>query len=156
MRNRRAVSVSLLALALAGCTASLAGEVEYVDYPGPVWRNGEGQAVSAEVLNVIRGPEHCGWESAAILHIGWPLGTESQNHLQSRQYVRDPQAVLQREHASAPPDLDVSLPQDAKPSGYATRGLELWVSPSEIDEAVYLVTRGRAERWPRAEAFACE
>lgn len=144
-----------LGLVLAGCGLERGAEVTFVDHPGPVWRDGEGDAVSAEVLNVIRGPEHCGWESAAILHVGWPLGTESQDASQSRQYVRDPHGVL-RDVAPEPPDLDVALLEDAEPTGYVTRGLELWINPEELDEELYLVTGAGAERWSRADEFACE
>lgn len=155
VRIRCVAWLVLPVLALTGCT-SPAAEVEYVDYPGPVWRNGDRLAVSAEALNVIRGPQHCGWESAAILHVGWPLGRESEDNSQSRQYVRDPQGALPRDVVSTPPDLAAVLPEDAEASGFVTDGLELWISPSEVDEAVYLVTEGGAERWPRAEEFACE
>lgn len=156
MRSRCLAWSALAVLALSGCTGSPAAEVEYVDYPGPVWRDGERRAVSAEVLNVIRGPEHCGWGSAAILHVGWPLGRESENISQARLYVRDPHGVLPKDAVSTPGDLAAILPEDAQASGYATDGLELWISRSEIDEAVYLVTEGGVERWPRAEEFACE
>jgi hypothetical protein len=42
------------------------------------------------------------------------------------------------------------------PSGYRTDDLELWISPSNIDQAVFIVTAGGVERWPRAERrIAC-
>lgn len=154
MTKRHVLPIVLLVFALTSCTSP--AEVEYVDYPGPVWRDGEGRSVSAEVLNVIRGPQPCGWEAAAILHVGWPLGRESEDNSQSRQYVRDPQGVLPRDVVSEAPDLAATLPEDAELSWYVTVGHELWISPAEVDQAVYLVIDGAVERWPRADEFACE
>lgn len=168
MPKPRATSLALLVLVLGGCmsspgqsaalepTAGPASEMAYLDYPGPTWHDTEGRAVSGEVINVIRGADHCGWQSVAFLHVGWPLGTEAQSSTQMRQYVRDPQGVLPP--GIIPPTLELAadLPADAAPSGYVADRLELWISPSEVDQAVYLVVEDRTERWPRAEeVIAC-
>jgi nitrite reductase/ring-hydroxylating ferredoxin subunit len=105
-------------------------------------------------LHVINGAEHCGWQSASFLTLAWPLGSDFRGASEgaARSYVRDPEGVLGGDDAVPPPDLVASLPDDASYTGYHRGDWQLWVSPSDVDQAVYLVARGRAvERWPRAE-----
>jgi hypothetical protein len=48
------------------------------------------------------------------------------------------------------------LPADARPTGYKLGAIELYLSPSDEDQAAYLATSSGAERWPRANPFyAC-
>src|SRR5688500_6469414 len=58
-------------------------------YPGYTWTR-EGRAVAGGELGAIGGPDHCGWQSATMLIIGWPPGTVSTSSAQARQYIRDP------------------------------------------------------------------
>jgi hypothetical protein len=109
-------------------------------------------------LHVITGADHCGWESAAFLTLAWPLGADVQRIGESaRFYVRDPEAVLAASFDVPPPDLAAELPPDAEPTGYHRGDWELWASPADVGEAVYLVSDdGSAERWPRVDqAIAC-
>jgi hypothetical protein len=45
--------------------------------------------------------------------------------------------------------LDSKLPPDAEYTGYHSGELQLWISPSDATEAVYLVLPS-VERWPRS------
>lgn len=61
---------------------------------------------------------------------------------------------------SRPPvgfESDAELPGDAEFSGYVKNGVELWISQSQLDTAVYMVDGSRVERWPKAEpGIYCE
>ena len=120
-------------------------------YPGYEWTR-NGQPVSNAELGTSAGPNHCGWQSATILHIGWPLGTVSTNAGQARTYIRDPKGVMGETYRR---DLvaHANVPADARPTGYKLGAIELYLSPVDQDEAIYLVTSGGAERWPRADPF---
>ena len=49
-----------------------------------------------------------------------------------------------------------TMPADARPTGYKLGNIELYLSPSDQDQAAYLATSQGAERWPRANPFyAC-
>ena len=81
-------------------------------YPGYQWTR-NGHAVSTAELGASAGPNHCDWQSATILTIGWPLGTVAQTSAHSRSYIRDPKGVmggtyqprLMKEHAGLHPIL---------------------------------------------------
>lgn len=118
-------------------------------YPGYTWTR-DGRAVSEFELVTIAGPDHCGWESAAVLFIGWPPPRVTSEGSQARQYVRDPRGVMTRsEHPKF--ERDVRLPADAKPTGHRLGAIELHVSPSDDERWIYLVSPSDAERWPRVE-----
>jgi hypothetical protein len=48
-------------------------------------------------------------------------------------------------------ELHAELPGDAQRTGYQSNGVELYVSPSDQDTAIYLVGDDAAERWPRSD-----
>jgi hypothetical protein len=124
-------------------------------YPGYQWTR-NGQAVPAAELEASAGPNHCDWQSATILTIGWPLGTSAQNAGHSRYYIRDPKGVIGGTYQQRLVK-DAQLPATAKPSGYKLGSIELYLSPSDQDEAIYLVTPSGSERWPRADpTFGCQ
>jgi hypothetical protein len=94
----------------------------------------------------------CDTGTAAILTIGRPLGA-SPDPLMRWEYVRDPAGeFLAQQWLTAPYDGDVTMPEDAAYSGWTNGNIELWISPSDLDRAVYLVRGDTAERWPRAAA----
>ena len=118
-------------------------------YPGYGWAR-DGRPVDGSELTTIAGPSHCHWESATMLFIGWPPGTKATQFAQSRFYVRDPQGA----YAAAYRDRlvrNASLPSDARPTGYRLGPIELYVSPDDQDEAIYVVAPSGSERWPRVE-----
>jgi len=116
-------------------------------YPGYRWSR-DGRVVGEFELTTIAGPSHCGWQSATMLFIGWPPGTIAPTSEQSRFYIRDPQGVF---GASYRDRLmrKVTLPGNARSSGYRLGAMELYLSPDDQDEAIYVVTPSGAERWPR-------
>jgi hypothetical protein len=124
-------------------------------YPGYQWTR-NGQAVPTAELGASAGPNHCDWQSATILTISWPLGTVAQTSAHSRSYIRDPNGVIggtykQRLVKDAP------LPATAKPTGYKLGSIEVYLSPADQDEAVYVVAPSGTERWPRADPmFGCQ
>ncbi len=118
-------------------------------YPGYQWTR-DGRPVKPEELGTIAGPAHCGWESATMLSIGWPPGTLSASSAQSRQYIRDPRGVIRgalRDRLV----LGAQLPADARSTGYSYGAVEVFVSPTDQDEFIYLVGPGAVERWPRSD-----
>ena len=123
------------------------------DWEDP-WRDARGDEVGEFVVTTYRGAEHCGWQSAVFLHLGWPLGTAAKTMNSARQYVRDPNGLFRSE--VAPLDLDASLPDDAEDTGYDQGDIELWISKREAANAIYIVDGKRVERWPRTRrVVAC-
>jgi hypothetical protein len=96
------------------------------------------------------GPDHCGWGSATAMFIGWPLGTNATTFAQARYYLRDPNGVVGPEYRDRLV-RNASLPADAKPTGYRLGPIQLYLSPTDEDEAIYVVAPSGAERWPRVE-----
>ena len=107
---------------------------------------------AGNVLNVYRGAEHCQWESVTFMNIGWPVGTLSNAQGDWRQYVRDPQGLFDDGALHVGYLSDTSLPSDATDTGYHRGAWRLWVSPSQADDAVFVVNAdtGAVERWGRA------
>lgn len=104
--------------------------------------------ITGEIISDIAGPDHCGWESARMLHVeiaGAPV----------RQYLRDPHGVFAGVDLLDTYTEGVELPDGASFSGYRTDdGLELWFTAQ--DRAAYVVTPEGVERWPRArELIGC-
>jgi hypothetical protein len=157
--SRLLVAVLSLVLLAACGHPSRSGE-SVADYfspaqphPGPTWTR-DGRLVDGQELNSIAGPDHCQWQSAVMMHLGWPLGTVSQTSAEIRQLIRDPTGVIDRGLRDKLA-LAIDLPADAQDTGYRNGELELWLSPSNPD-AAYLRVGSDVERWPRAEpVVAC-
>jgi hypothetical protein len=157
---RSAIAIVALAatLAVAACastppnTSSVSAAFNSPPgYPGYQWTR-NGKPVRYEELSASAGPNHCDWQSATILHLGWPVGTASANAGEERVYIRDPKGVMGGTYRQ---DLvtHAKLPADARPTGYRLGNIEIYLSPSDQDRAVYLATSSGAERWPRANPF---
>jgi len=133
---------------------SLVTPAELFDHP-PAWPGYHwtynGKPVGWRVIDTSAGPSHCGWEAAAMLTLGWPPGTSSPTAVHARQYLRDPQHVLQTPNLLGTLDLHARLPADARPTGLRYQGVEVYVSAAEADSDVYVVGGGVAERWPRSD-----
>ncbi|MCH8910409.1 MAG: hypothetical protein IH867_06695 [Chloroflexi bacterium] len=112
-----------------------------------------GERVPKGTISTLTGLEHCGWESATLLHIGSPLGSVMESGRDTNQYIRDPEGVFiqlaARFRSTYEPDAD--LPVDAEYSGYMKNGVELWISQSQLDTVIYMVDGSSVERWPKAE-----
>jgi hypothetical protein len=104
--------------------------------------------VSEQLVLLTRYP--CDRAEAAVLTIGRPLGTAI-DPLDRWEYVRDPAGEFQAQRwVTAPWDGDARLPVDAAATGWTNGNVNLWISPSEQERAVYLVRGTAVERWPRA------
>jgi len=119
-------------------------------YPGYAWsRDGRGIVDRGE-LTTIAGPDHCGWQSATMLFLGWPPGTRAETSASSRMYIRDPHGAYDPKYR----DLlvrNAALPADARSTGYRLGPIELYLSPTDQDEGIYVVAPSGAERWPRVD-----
>jgi hypothetical protein len=149
------------AVAIAACNPILANTSSVSaafdnppSYPGYQWTR-NGKPAASEELGTAAGPNHCDWQSATILTIGWPLGTVSADTGHARTYIRDPKGVMggtYRQNFVT----HAKLPTAARPTGYKLGSIELYLNPGDQDEAVYLVAPSGTERWPRANPFyAC-
>ena len=164
LRAALAAVVLTATIATAACTSNQAeppGPFSVVvafdnppAYPGYQWTH-NGKPVPAAELGASAGPNHCDWQSATILHVGWPLGTVSQNAGHSRSYIRDPKGVMSEAYKQRLVK-DAQLPSAARSTGYRLGSIEIYLSPTDQDEAVYLVSPSGVERWPRADPlFGC-
>lgn len=116
------------------------------------WCTDDGQG------RTIRQPEQltmltrypCDVGQAAIVSLGQPLGATI-DPLVRWEYVRDPAgAFLSQGWIEEPFAAGAELPADAASSGWTNGSIELWISPSEVERAIYLVRGETVERWPRA------
>lgn len=120
------------------------------EHPGYQWTR-DGRPVSGRELTTAAAPGHCDWESATFLTIGWPLGTVSTTSAQARQFIRDPEGVVSSRNLQNELELHAKLPRDAVATGYRYRELEIYLSASDQDWAIYVVGPAGAERWPRSD-----
>ncbi len=102
-----------------------------------VWTNEAGL-----ILRDAPGPAHCGWQHARLLHIGIDFAD-------LRQYIGDPLGIMPTDSLLEPYDGDATLPDDASPSGYRSKELELWLVPD--GRAIFVLGPGRVELWPRSD-----
>ena len=121
-------------------------------YPGYEWTR-NGHPVTPEELVTAAGPAHCGAQSATYLTIGWPLGTVSTTSAEARLYIRDPNGVVSPSYRQLL-GLHATLPSDARPTGYSYGSIKLYLSPSDQDQAIYMIGPAGAERWPRSDPMA--
>ena len=139
----------------------------FLPYPGSQWFGPDGSVLPTEeeIMNVITGPDHCEWQSAAMLHTTWPLGTAPEKGSSRLQYIRDPKGVMDARLAKLF-QQDVSLPGGTRYTGYRTDFMELWVrtyhrgmpvaKTSRPPDRIYLLFADRVESWPRAkDMIAC-
>ena len=129
-------------------------------WAGTQWFDPDGELVPWEedIISVFVGPDHCGWQNAVFLHVGWPVGTppEPKNLDETtRQYIRLGDIVVGGDRFTTTFHPDVALPSDAEFTGYTNEvGMELWLAPSDQDQSAYLVFQTHVERWPRADPLA--
>ena len=143
--------------AAAQSPIELESTYEFEPYPGSRWYDPNGEDVSegSNVINAITGPDHCNWESAVMMHVGWPLGHDASDISEARQYLRDPEGLFQNGMLMTTFEANVELPKGATYTGYQTEFMQLWLD-SKDHTAAYLVFDDHVERWPRAqEVIAC-
>jgi hypothetical protein len=118
------------------------------------WEDAAGNTLHERVISTVRGSEHCDWESAVFLYLGWPLGTRSKSADDARQYLRDPDRIFSEDTAVSF-ESEARLPAGARDSGYRLEDYSLWVA-ADAGQAVYLIRGSDVERWPRAKTpIAC-
>lgn len=131
------------------------------------WHTDGGETVAESELVEFHGPGHCAWESVRFIALG--------GYFEGDAYLRDPEGVFDealfvssqaREHldldreteaaaANLEPgdyltlDLDAILPEDAVSLGFERGVRELYASPSDGGDYLYVVSPGGVERWPR-------
>lgn len=121
------------------------------------WTTGNGTPVPPSIIQLRTGAPHCGWEDVWFLTIGNPVGSERQEP-PPFQFIQDPDGQIPAGRLADEFDADVELPLDAEFTGFVTEGDQLWVSPSQFDEAVYMLNQlSQVEKWPRAEpSLVCD
>ena len=119
-------------------------------WPGYQWSL-NGTNVGTEVIATAAGPEHCGWQTATFLTLGWPPGSSSSTAAGARQYIRDPKNAIGTPNLKSPLQLRAALPVDAAPTGLTYGGLQIYTSPTDQDVAIYVVGKHITERWPRSD-----
>ena len=100
-----------------------------------VWLDAEGARVPTTIVHETQGPGHCGWESTIWLRLDGAL------------FLRDSKGVLEQA-VVGDFDPDVTLPTDARSTGYHEGGRTIWRDGDP--DAIYVVMVDRVERWPRA------
>jgi hypothetical protein len=153
-------------VALAGCSLWPGPYDQSQPPPSPYagsWQDRDGKPVpdgakGGRLMMVsFDGPRHCDWESVTFLQLAWPPGrvAPSDQARAVRQYLRDPNEVLAG--LSAPGKFGrAPLPADARDTGYRHGAYRLWVSRTDADRFVYVVSPGAVARWPRAlQLIAC-
>jgi hypothetical protein len=119
--------------------------------PGRTWCDADGHGrVINQPQQVGLLTKYCGAVHAAVLTIGRPLGMPL-DPLVPYEYVRDPAGEpLAQGWVTAPYQAKAALPEDAAYTGWTNGNIELWVSPSAFDRAIYVKRGVVIERWPRA------
>ena len=105
-----------------------------------VWEGPDGNRVPTSRVSSYDGPAHCDWQDVRFLELG------------DRHYLRDPQGKL-TDVTRGTFAADVSLPDDARDTGFHRDGVRLWTVPSGSE--VFAVTEGSVERWPAATRVGC-
>lgn len=137
-------------VATATAAARSSGSCAVADPTSSAWTR-DGCEVSVEVLLDRSGPAECGFDSARVLVVGWPLGTPFLPvDVPDLEYVRDPLDVY---------DLGIGfealdeLPDGAVDTGYRREDTSLWMDPTD-PSSIYLVGE-IIERWPLATPPLC-
>lgn len=119
--------------------------------PGRRWcdADGKGRRIEdAQLALVTRYP--CNRARAAVLTIGLSLGMPI-DPLARNEFVRDPAGdFLAQGWITAPFEPAAKLPADAAYTGWTNGNIELWISPSDLANAIYVRVGDAMERWPRA------
>lgn len=111
-----------------------------------IWTDRNGKRVATTTLSSYAGAEHCGRQKAHFLGMG---PDEAR-----RQYVRDPDGVLEGDLLTSAYDGDVPMPADAHDTGYRYGERQLWLTDDRT--TAYVRTPDGVEAWPLAkDVVAC-
>ncbi|MQS37740.1 hypothetical protein [Streptomyces katsurahamanus] len=103
-----------------------------------IWTDAQGRRVPITRMTGYAGAEHCDWQSAHFLSLN--DGREEQT------YVRDPEGVFSPEEFTTRYDGDVTLPRDARDTGFRLGERALFRTPDT--SRVYIRTPNGVELWP--------
>lgn len=133
------------------------------------WSDTTGAEVSEDVIQEFHGGAHCGWETVRFIAFG--------RYFEGDAYLRDVDGVFAPElfvsHSARQRldldedetaraallekgdylslDLETELPDDAASLGYHRGIRELFTSPADDGDYVYMVSPEGTERWPRVQ-----
>ena len=110
---------------------------------------GKGGALPPDLVTLwTRWP--CQDTRIAVLTLGLPLMTPD-DQLDRHQYIRDPLGeAIGRGWLHERWKRGVKLPDDAEDTGWTNGNMDIWIDDNEVEQAIYVRTDGRYERWPRA------
>ncbi|WP_284436084.1 hypothetical protein [Streptomyces sp. TUS-ST3] len=107
-----------------------------------IWTDRTGGRVPVTEVSSRAGDDHCGWQNVHFLDLG------------GRRYARDPEGLLAPGMLGAAYDGSVTLPANARDTGYRYQDQELWLTGDR--GTAYLRTPDGVEAWPRlTEQVAC-
>lgn len=135
------------------------------------WLDAAGRP-AADRVSEFWGASHCGWQDVRFLALTRdgetatyardPRGTFPRESYLSGAALRaagldpgrpqlpdDLRRAVRKGAGTLVLDLDADLPPDAQPTGYRRGVREIWTSPSDGGDYVYVVGPEGAERWPR-------
>ncbi|MFE3031896.1 hypothetical protein ACFXKY_09610 [Streptomyces canus] len=99
-----------------------------------IWTDRAGRRVPTTEVSSGAGGDHCGWRQVHFLDLG------------GRRYARDPEGLLEPGLLTAPYDDSVTLPANARDTGYRYEDRELWLTGDR--GAAYVRTPDGVEAWP--------
>lgn len=106
-----------------------------------VWTDRSGKRVPITVISSSVGAAHCDWQKAHFLGTG-----EGKDGVL---YARDPDGVLGDDMLETPYRGDVTMPADAKDTGYRLRDRQLWLTDDK--NTAYVRTSDGVEAWPQVK-----
>lgn len=93
----------------------------------------------------------CEHGRVAVLIIGDPLGA-ALDALNRHEYLRDPGGTARSQGwIDRPWRAHDEPPADARATGWSNGNIELWISPSSVEDFVWVKRGDVLERWPRAD-----
>ncbi len=106
--------------------------------PYDIWTDEDGSRVPVSEVSSSAGSAHCDWQKAHFLE----MGRDADRKL----YARDPDGVLPPEMLASGYDGSVTMPGDARNTGYRLDDWQLWLA-ADASKA-YVRTPKGVEAWP--------
>ena len=123
---------------------------------GP-WFDRAGDPVPDGQLSVSTGSDHCGWQNTRFMALAWPLVDPGRKWATPRHgfYIWKTGDDDYSHQGLAPPRFVADMPSDATNTGLRRGRLELWVSPSTLDQGVFVTDGDTIQRWAFTPEPAC-
>ena len=113
---------------LLSCAVLVACSAVGSPRPRSTWTGPGGAEVVA-----YAGDKHCDWQSLTVLRLD-----------DKRQYVRDPEGIVEKQWLASTYNAQATLPRDATNTGYNHDDEQLWLSADE--SAAFVVAPGGTEQ----------